>query len=1513
MNQHEPLALKALKLPYAISKWLLTVYSAIFFTPYQVALSVLSGFLFSERFESGDANYYIYMWPIRGLLSIFLLGLWLAAVCSPFALMYLLDKYIFHTHWSHAESLWMTAIGTLVLGSVLGIMNLKDPKRKQQTRQAMKLCGYFFMDILSTILTILTILLFFNAKKVFVGHFDGPERRYFNFISYLFLLSLVDWLIFGFKLLTIVYPVRKYELQILLAKYEHEEFKQKMVTLQEGLYTLRELAYLPFQIAFFFCMKPLLSVKFLDCMNYLSHLGFKERLIMLTQANLLIFAILLAILLNGPFQNLTVRMFKELSQLEKKQKSSQDEVKKFQSIDDSKAIIEQIYTPVFSRIVGALCKFIMLVTLCPSTIRLIQIQLSERKNNPVPAQGNWLVYAVKVIFLELNPDVSALDIFNDYGNRMGRDFGANLLLILSIVLNPISFIQIVTSLVKWDAPLTPENLDKKNDLIFSAYPMIIFDIPLICAFIIVNVLALYQLPKNIPLFKCLLFGNDSSEFVFNGFLIKRRKLFFGNLFGCMIAQINLLITDFLTLTIFPFLFLLPSHLRLIYKARSERWFDDALRRSLITKNYWKYLALGYYSLRVKFLRDPRYLKFVSECDQKLETDFPLKEDMDEIENYAYRIRKGYYKQKYQYYKKILHARFFTNMAKGTKSLFGLIGAGNFYKDSEEKWNKVLEASSIEGNFEEALKLETEYYNQTKGDSKTMFIKMLFKLVSLLLLWRLPTFLQLMENGPFQNPDPEFKKDVYLALRLYKFSMKLLLADILYGWVHSLLLLFSSTDRSYVMHKWKVLIQETPLHTEEIIESQFADYFKFKKEYAGFVLDDLLCYLIIGFSRVLLYRTDLFKRIQLLVTLPQLENMNARNVNTLLLTIVFQDLLTTTFVLPMLLVSPCRLYSFFLYVKEGYFYQDINVNVKYDKFASIAMIKSQVREARSKVITKVLEGFKTDCIVFGGLLLCMLNPARLSFVMYLRRKLKSKYNMKKQRQGRDYYDDEFAKDLIEEVKNIVRETKEDLMSLIAIFIILFGVYEVKETWERVGKLAKYKWRHSELYRWLNKPKKDLQVTKQERNVFLGKLNWMCVTDLGQFLSMQDKLTICLLNKKTRHFYMSTPHLWIHYFREVVNPMANLVDETVDVAIESINHYRKELAERNNKELDFKLGIRFVLKEEAIRSVISLPQLVSAPYHGLFKVRELLTKREFVVGEVRELLRQYHEDAMNEHNNYANLEMARGTITYRFRFRHNPQALTTDLVPDDFKTRMKGFEVLEYGFYKVVFFVIDKFIRVFSIFVQDYDYSPQTIWSFFVNLFYSLLQPLVCLVMLAAVWYLFKFYYYFLEMDFVHSMVGPLGVHVLTAIVLFQLQLHPYYANRRFNPLGFLIILKNGVVGASTLILKPLYEKLTEIFRFILFRLVNNIKEVFNVALSFIRMGFGAVYWIYTFPIIIATQALVGRGTIPEVLHLGLVLVWILWPGYMGFHHGGSRNIFIGILVCLAQIGVAIQVIRKYSRR
>ena len=151
-------------------------------------------------------------------------------------------------------------------------------------------------------------------------------------------------------------------------------------------------------------------------------------------------------------------------------------------------------------------------------------------------------------------------------------------------------------------------------------------------------------------------------------------------------------------------------------------------------------------------------------------------------------------------------------------------------------------------------------------------------------------------------------------------------------------------------------------------------------------------------------------------------------------------------------------------------------------------------------------------MFGGVILAIINPVRSYFLLDLFKKLKFKYHQKRIAQQRPFFEEEFAQDLRTLVKDVAKETKEDLLCWVAVGIIFFGVYEIQETYERTKKLLTYRWRHSELYRWLNRPKKEQLAPNQGDQILLERVNWMTLVSLGEFLSMQDRLKITMLNKK-----------------------------------------------------------------------------------------------------------------------------------------------------------------------------------------------------------------------------------------------------------------------------------------------------------------------------------------------------------------------------------------------------------------
>lgn len=1535
--ENDPIALKVLWLPYSVSLKLVAIYSKVVFAPFHVFLELLTSFIFSERFQSGSGYYYTRFFMLRGLLATLLQGLWLAAVLSPLGVIYAVDKYIFGVDFAaDRETLIMTTVFTVFFASILGFINLKNKSTQPRTLAVMKLVLWFLQDLLATFLTILVMGLVLRAKIVLQGHFDGEERRFLKFISFQLVSSILDWMLIGFKVLLTVYPVRKVNFQVQVEYLRAQQrqtagtqFTEQMILVTEGLYTLREILMLPVHIIlYFFLNRAPGRFKRRTVLEYLSAMSF-VKIYPRLKATLYLFLFfagyLLSFVVNGPLIHLNLRTYREVSQAISnfERRKCTDPTITTQEIPlDPVGLTKEILEVPWKIMFNTVIKYLVLPAFfMPSVLTVIKDFFSNPKlevEKQMPDTDNKYMFLFKYGILEIDRRLTIDVIFNMFGGLIWDGVLANLLLVLAIFLNPITFCQLVYYQIRWQHPIQViTDVQKKNKEIFRQYPGILFDIPTLIIFTVLFVLTVYQLPLNVGVFKYMLF-NSGAPILINGGEKTRKPYLFQNLRLMAALLFQFLVLDIVWISGFGYTFILPEeYFGTVWGTRRSHWLDPRFRARLLGLAPLKYFGAMYYELRKKLLKkDNRYYKYIVMLEReempKLMNGLTFE---DPVQLMLHRLEISYFNILYSHVKSIFRVRWNHTLTTWIIGFCKLIKKDSIFDECKKYWAEHVEDLEKPGHFHHSIRVEREYSARVVKEFRNLILKTLFKLASLLLLWRLPTFAYIMQTGPFTNPDPTVVKDAKLAIRIYKFCFGLLLKDFLFQWFLSALLFLSPTDRRYVNQKYQELIIQTPFLTEDLITTQFEHYWKVKKLYVSYVIDDLLLYAMIGMSYVFPYRRNLFKRIRLLTTLPQLENIDARNVNTLMLSIIVKDWLAWLQISIPLLLSPCRMYSFILYVYDGLFRQDLTTDVKYNKYESAILIRMALNKNRSDLVTKVLKGFVTDLIVFGGVILAIINPVRSYFLLDLFKKLKFKYHQKRIAQQRPFFEEEFAQDLRTLVKDVAKETKEDLLCWVAVGIIFFGVYEIQETYERTKKLLTYRWRHSELYRWLNRPKKEQLAPNQGDQILLERVNWMTLVSLGEFLSMQDRLKITMLNKKTRDYYLSTPFIWIKHYRNHVNPtIVDLSEKISSIPIECLNKYREELAENNSKEIDFKLGVRFILKEEAIRSVLSLPQLVSSPYLMIFKFRKYIQDKGYMeFTNINELLRRYNEDAQQEHTAWQGLPgEAAPRIVYRFRFRHQQPALTTEAVPEEFRERMRGFEVIETVFYKITFYVFDLGVRLFGIFIHHYEYQSNTPMELIRNCFFALLQLISVPIVLAAVWYLLQFHYKVLQLDFIHGLLGPLGLHVLWIILGFMMALHPEYANRRLNPLGIFWIMKHGLVASYRRFAVPVVDIVSKFTRFVMYHLVDSISSVFTGILGAIREASSTLYKLYTLPVSFATRILIGNGSALELVHLAIVIVWISVPAFAAWRLGGGRNLAIGIAISLGNIGVAIRVIKKSSR-
>jgi hypothetical protein len=82
----------------------------------------------------------------------------------------------------------------------------------------------------------------------------------------------------------------------------------------------------------------------------------------------------------------------------------------------------------------------------------------------------------------------------------------------------------------------------------------------------------------------------------------------------------------------------------------------------------------------------------------------------------------------------------------------------------------------------------------------------------------------------------------------------------------------------------------------------------------------------------------------------------------------------------------------------------------------------------------------------------------------------KFRRKKSKEDNIFCDKEFSTKMHEYINEVLKELKKDGSSAFAIFIILMGVFHVKNTWRRVRSLIYYQIKQTAMYSYYVSVKK-----------------------------------------------------------------------------------------------------------------------------------------------------------------------------------------------------------------------------------------------------------------------------------------------------------------------------------------------------------------------------------------------------------------------------------------------------------
>lgn len=395
------------------------------------------------------------------------------------------------------------------------------------------------------------------------------------------------------------------------------------------------------------------------------------------------------------------------------------------------------------------------------------------------------------------------------------------------------------------------------------------------------------------------------------------------------------------------------------------------------------------------------------------------------------------------------------------------------------------------------------------------------------------------------------------------------------------------------------------------------------------------------------------------------------------------------------------------------------------------------------------------------------------------------------------------------------------------------------------------------------------------------------EVGDYLTVKDRMVMCTVNKNTREYYMKNSVLWLKFYKRTIFNDVTQVETFATISYQCISYARKLEAEKNmSKERDFKLGLRYILKEQAIRSIISLPDLVSTPYKAIALGVE---KMGVTYVNPNEKIRQHRENAEEVERLRAinrpimreelrNRGITRCYPKYAVTFKNNFNAISGNVNENVSKIdRVRGFLYLETIFYKLILFLgtINAFARR-PFFWPLYNnqmvniYQVRNIFVASWNCFKATLQLVYCGLVGYALWKYLMLLIYTFNYDFLSALAGPFLLHPMIGFHLVkEVRITTPYLGTNFSLFRIFNCYGAWLWCAADWSILPILRAIRTVFTYIFKHGIHKtIRGIKKTILYFIEM--------YELTLVWPTILLVKRGVILEFVHLIYTLVWILWP-------------------------------------
>jgi len=1181
----KPLALIVLGFPATVIVLVLKIYTWITITPISLLFKLFEPFIFLTRFDT-EMAFYAKFGLLRGALGMLFSILVGAYVTMPIILFYTLRNDFGLSGWIISIFMW-----GMILGIVFFNVKFIVEKHKKLLSSFMIAVNFIF-DLISLLATLFIFATLIKISKL-MRALKSPTiatRWYFGLSLSLVLEAILEFLsLLG---IVIIYVTRTRIDQLKQNRNDSEPFHNFAVVYVAAGTALMDMYIL---IMFSILISPwLLLIGFGSAQRIYAWLINESLLIKIFSPVYLLIATIIvfsSILINITNIDLIRNTFKEIkdavrSSFYTETENNETYVQKVaETLEVSEGLVEL-----------ALVKLI-LIAYIPSPILFrhalyIYPLQSGKKDTNITFTGS-----LKNLFTTSNKS-EIDDAFQVVGCKpftLLLDIINSCILLLMIIICPITFSQTIYYLLTNEELRFMSMKDFRQHYYSRIFTMIFkgwFEMIGIILLVPISLLFCLIDRENPKIVAEILNGNQSKEC---GNLCFVDRLF---------VSLHLCSLQLLTMIVFicvaPVLsFLSPSLFSALNRTRLSKWIalkspfekgdkgPSFLLVNLLISLVFPTLLLRYYLIMAKiFPSKSKYFEnLIIKTFQKVKT-------FDGDQYYDWIIGGGIW----MLINKAKGARFASRVSKYQKLL-------------RMKSENNLPVLSNKESIEELLQLcdlEVKEAEKLFKDIKSLLVGNIMKLFALTLLWRVKEFAIYLNKNVIKNYNGSI---LSLYFKIYFICYKMLLKDFVYAPASLLLLMNKDLYKEYQEKRLKIL-EDRPICYDHVlsISNQLGEFTKTYRSKAFSSISNMV------FSIFILIVPLRRLRVRYLILLQNKIGMKRTFIELIKLTT--RTYLTIGLAIVSCLFNWFRVPSLIIYLLRDGLSKEFDID---DWDRRLLVIESKQEDKiedgsdstfisykldtgkESDLAERILKCIKIDIKSLMLITFIMTMPIRWISVLRIIDICCLKVFTKVKNPIPTCFDNDYAKEIYKtKIVHLYNETKKDYGSILAIIIILGSYYQIHEAWRRVKYLVQSELKRTFSYRLYLKIKYGNIFTHKAKheidkdNVLLKRIGFKSHIKLGSYLTVSDKMRLCTVNKATRIYYMHSSPLWIDYFENTMMMNPRRISKINEIPYLCIKHYRRELNRLYHNERDFELGIRTILKEEAIATILNYPILISSPY-------------------------------------------------------------------------------------------------------------------------------------------------------------------------------------------------------------------------------------------------------------------------------------------------------------------------------